>query len=60
VELYNLKGDLGEKRDLAAASPDKAAELRKMLHEWRNEVGARMPTPALAAAKSELFVLTDE
>jgi arylsulfatase A-like enzyme len=60
VELYNVKDDISEKHDLAAASPEKAAELRKMLHEWRNEVGAHMPTPALAAAKSEPFVLTDE
>jgi hypothetical protein len=45
VELYNLRDDLGERNDLAARMPDKAAELRKMLHLWRNEVGARMPTP---------------
>jgi len=25
--------------------PEKAAELRRMLHEWRNKVGAAMPTP---------------
>ena len=45
VELYNLRDDLGEQNDLAARMPDKAAELRKMLHLWRSEVGARMPTP---------------
>jgi len=45
VELYNLRTDLGEGNDLAAAMPEKAAELRQMLHDWRNEVGARMPTP---------------
>ncbi|HRS12800.1 MAG TPA: sulfatase [Sedimentisphaerales bacterium] len=44
VELYNLRDDLGEKKDLAGAMPEKAAELRRMLHEWRNEVGAAMPT----------------
>jgi arylsulfatase A-like enzyme len=46
VELYNVKDDISEKRDLAAASPEKAAELRNMLHEWRKEVGAHMPTQA--------------
>ena len=45
VELYNLKADLGEQNDLAAAMPEKVVELKRMLHEWRAEVGARMPTP---------------
>ncbi len=45
VELYNLKADLGEQNDLAAKMPDKVVELKRMLHEWRAEVGARMPTP---------------
>jgi len=45
VELYNLRDDLGEQHDLAARMPAKAAELRRMLHEWRSQVGARMPTP---------------
>ncbi len=45
VELYNLKDDLGEKKDLAAAMPDKARGLREKLHAWRKAVGAQMPTP---------------
>jgi arylsulfatase A-like enzyme len=45
VELYNLRADLGEQNDLATKMPDKVAELRRMLHQWRSEVGARMPTP---------------
>jgi hypothetical protein len=45
VELYDLKNDLAEKNDLAAAMPDKASELRKMLQDWRNDVGAALPTP---------------
>jgi arylsulfatase A-like enzyme len=44
VELYNLRDDLGEKHELSAAMPEEAAQLRRMLHEWRNEVGAAMPT----------------
>jgi arylsulfatase A-like enzyme len=52
AELYNLKDDLGEKNDLAAKMPEKAAELRKMLAEWRKAVDARMPTPAPAAARA--------
>jgi arylsulfatase A-like enzyme len=43
VELYNLKDDLSERNDLGATMPQKAAELRQMLHAWRGEVGAKMP-----------------
>jgi len=52
VELYNVKEDLGEKNDLAARMPEKAKELRERLARWRQDVGARMPTPAPAAAKA--------
>jgi arylsulfatase A-like enzyme len=43
VELYNLKKDLGEKHDLAGRMPEKAAELRTMLHTWRKQMKAKMP-----------------
>jgi arylsulfatase A len=45
VELYNLKDDIGEQRELARQMPDKVEELRNRLHAWREEVGAQMPTP---------------
>jgi arylsulfatase A-like enzyme len=45
VELYNLKDDLGETRDLAGAMPERADVLRRQLHEWRRSVSAQMPTP---------------
>ena len=45
IELYNLKADVGEAKDLAAEMPDKARELQKRLAEWRASVGAQMPTP---------------
>src|SRR5690606_6081552 len=45
VELYNLADDLGEKNDLAASNPAKAAALRQKLHAWRASVAAQMPTP---------------
>ena len=44
LEVYNLKDDPSESKDLAAAMPDRAAEMRKMLADWRQAVGARMPT----------------
>ena len=45
VELYHLTEDLGETRNLAQNQRAKAAELRGLLHRWRNSVGAQMPTP---------------
>jgi len=45
LELYNLRDDLGENRDLAAADPDKVKELRARLLAWRKEVRAPMPKP---------------
>lgn len=37
-ELYNLASDIGEKRDLAAATPDKVAALEKTLNAWDAEL----------------------
>jgi len=45
VELYNLRDDLGERRDLSAAMPEKTQELRAMLHAWQRRVGAQRPVP---------------
>jgi arylsulfatase A-like enzyme len=45
VELYDLSADLGEDQDLAAESPEIAEELRRLLHDWRRRVGAKMPSP---------------
>jgi arylsulfatase A-like enzyme len=44
VELYNLKEDLGESKNLATDQPDRAKNLRNRLHAWRTEVEAQMPT----------------
>jgi arylsulfatase A-like enzyme len=45
LELYNLKDDLGETKNLATANPDKAKELHERLMAWRQETNAPMPTP---------------
>jgi len=45
LELYNLKDDIGEKENLAAKMPEKAAELQGKLAAWRKSVGAKMPVP---------------
>jgi len=44
VELYNLREDIGEQRNVAAQMTAKAEELRARLHAWRKEVGAQMPS----------------
>jgi len=46
VELYNLREDIGERKNLARALPDQAAELRRDLDTWRKSVGAQMPIAA--------------
>ncbi len=44
VELYDLRDDIGETRDLLGDMPERAATLRTMLHDWRARVGAQMPS----------------
>ncbi|OPZ16721.1 MAG: Arylsulfatase [candidate division BRC1 bacterium ADurb.BinA364] len=43
VELYNLRDDPGETRELSAEAPDKARELLAKLSAWREETGAAIP-----------------
>ncbi len=43
VELYNLRDDISEKKDLAEKMPEKAAELKAMLGKWLKQVDAKMP-----------------
>jgi len=43
LELYNLRDDIGETKNLAAEMPDKAKELHTRLVAWRKEVNAPMP-----------------
>ena len=45
VELYDLRSDPGERRDLAERMPEKKRELLHLLHTWQKETGARFPRP---------------
>ena len=45
AELFRLRDDPAEEHDLAAAQPEKTAELRAKLRTWREKVGAQLPTP---------------
>jgi len=44
LELFDLSNDIGETHNLADSLPWKAKELQDLLHNWRKEVGAQMPT----------------
>jgi arylsulfatase A len=45
VELFNLKQDVSETRNLANQMPWKANELKARLLAWRESTGAQMPLP---------------
>ncbi len=45
VQLFDLSKDMGEQNDLSPAMPEKVAQLRRMLHDWRKEVSARLMQP---------------
>jgi uncharacterized sulfatase len=45
VELYNLRDDLGETRDLAAEHPERVDAMLKELHAGITEMGAPIPGP---------------
>lgn len=44
LELFDLRADPGEAKNLAADEPAKVAKLRAQLAAWRKAVGAQMPT----------------
>ncbi len=52
VELYHLKNDPGEQKNLAEKMPNKRNELLAKLHQWQAELGAKMPTPNPAYRQS--------
>lgn len=44
-ELFNVKTDLSESRNLALEKPDVVKDLAAKLEAWRKDIGAKMPTP---------------
>ena len=44
LELYDLSGDIGEAKDLAASMPEKVSELHGMLKKWHAGINAPVPT----------------
>ncbi|MEN9633811.1 MAG: hypothetical protein RL077_2215 [Verrucomicrobiota bacterium] len=55
AELYDLRQDPSEQRDLAAAQPERVRALHDRLAAWRRDLGAQMPTanPAHDPSKPE-------
>lgn len=43
LELYNIKNDIGETRNLAKSQPETATKLHAMLKAWRKEINAKVP-----------------
>ena len=53
LELYNLKDDLGETKNLAETMPEKTQELLSRLEAWRKEIKAPVPTKLNPAYDAE-------
>jgi arylsulfatase A len=45
IELYHLTSDIGETTNLSDEKPGRAADLKRKLQNWRQQVTARMPYP---------------
>lgn len=50
IELYDLSNDLSEAHDLSAEMPERTAELRKQLDDWKRAVKAKPHTGVGASA----------
>jgi arylsulfatase A-like enzyme len=51
LELYDVRDDVRQQRDLAQQQPDKVRDLHGRLQAWRAEVEAPMPTQQNAASE---------
>ena len=55
TELYSLTNDPCEEKDLSNQNPEKVAELKKKLYEWRDRVSARIPSAPLLTDPRKLY-----
>ena len=51
-ELYDLRTDESQTKNLAATNPEKTAEIHGKLVAWRKQISAPMPTPNKKASGS--------
>ena len=54
-ELYSLSDDSSETRNLAGEHPEVVADLKEKLAAWRDEVGARTPSPPILTDTQSLY-----
>lgn len=52
TELYNLKTDISESKNVASSNAAKVAELNKLLDQWLKDTNALIPTPNPAYGKT--------
>lgn len=45
LELYNLKEDIGETKDISKELPERTTYLHNLLKKWREDVEAKIPMP---------------
>ncbi len=45
TEMFNLRDDIAESKNLAAQMPEKAADLKRKLDDWLKELNPDMPKP---------------
>ena len=45
LDLYDLKSDIKERKDLAEQMPEKVNQMRDRLHAWYREVYAKLLQP---------------
>jgi arylsulfatase A-like enzyme len=55
-ELYNLKDDMGEQRNIADQNPEMVQKLYDELNAWRKQVGADMKTKPNSLSEAEKAV----
>lgn len=53
LELYNLKDDIGEQKNLATEMPDKTKELHAKMIAWREAIQAPMPAKNVPKTSAE-------
>lgn len=54
-ELYSLADDVSETRNLANENPEVVTRLKTKLAAWRDDVGARTPTPPILTEPRNLY-----
>jgi arylsulfatase A-like enzyme len=60
LELFNLRTDLGETENRAAADPARAARMSAQLHAWLKSIPASIPGPNAHTEVAKRFVETKE